>query len=419
MREMTKEADVPSALALRRFGTRLPAGLLFICGVWLTASAHAAPGSYAGLANPFPARIDDLFVSQWRLENSAPAAQSPGATSTLRTLEYNDLRLTSFVAARNASSTADYRTYFGVGRNTDLGKLAKVTTRAFYGTGTYDGSAVNGGALPDEVRSSGSFLGNWVGADWKMEGAGSARHRYSAGVEYRQQLGFEVLDLNRLKGRTVQMGTLPARNLGVVTRNDLSLTPDLAFKMRMRYSETVMSKSAIDPRAELVYKPARTATLRAIFDQSSNVALASQTAGNERVRTYEVAYENAFSSRNSGARARISHTWQETASWLSHARTDTDQRLTRMTLEVPVRPHRLMTAFELQHLDVIGAPVSQARPMVLGNFRVATIAGSRATHVSFSVNNVFAATSATGVTRPLSVIPQDGRSLRIDMTRKL
>ncbi len=387
-----------------------------IGGLWLAAHAGATQPTYKGPVSTLPSHFD-AFLAPQNLRSSAPASDGSGI-SLFRKLEHDDLKITGFVASRNAQDAADYRVYFGLGYKTQLGDLAKVTSRAFYGTGTYDGMNPNGASLPEDVRASGELPGQWVGADWKLESQLSAGHTFLAGMEYRERLGFELVHLNELMGRPGTLDDAQAeRKVGIVTTNKVALSQDVALKVRMRYDQdTSVSGSSVEPRVELVYKPGQTSTLSAMFDQ------VSADDESDRTRNYELAYEKSLRQQNRvRLLARVSYAWQETTDCFAGAGNGSlGQRLTKVRLDFPIVPNRLSTSFELQHLDVVGQLTGdQGRDFYIGNLTLASGALSSNTRVSFGMHNLFGARQTGSGARLLSLIPPDGRSLRLDVTRKL
>ncbi len=410
------------------------------------------------------------------MPSGAPAPDDPGLT-LMRKLENNDLRITGFVASRNAQDATDYRLYLGLGYRSELGSLAKVTSRAFYGSGTYDGVNRNGAAVPEDVRASGSLPGDWVGADWRLESQLSARHTFDAHVEYRQRLGSDGLNLERLTGRPGNPDSAhPERNIDIVTHGSVALSDDLALELRMRYDQdTSASGSAVEPRVEIVYRPEQDSTLSATFDQAANAPVAAQRActpwadvsdESDRIRNYQLAYEKSLSQRNrvrlsayrydvdglpaqeadrggvsqtgetriattgfevgverkgpGGTRARVSYAWQETLDAFATSNGSFGQQLTKLSLDVPVLPNRLSTSFELQHLAVVNSlDGEQARDYLIGNLTLASGSLSSDTRISFGMHNLFGARRTGNGARLLSFIPPDGRSVRLDVKRGL
>ena len=201
--------------------------------------------------------------------HAAPAPED-AQLSLLRKIEDDDFRITGYLASRGTQAAPDYRVYVGMGYKSELGSLAKMTSNAFYGTGTYDGLNATAGALPDDVRATGALLGNWLGADWKVESHPWAGHYFTAGLEYREQLPVDVLDLNAITQRQTPFDpTQPERRVGMVTQNDVTLSSDLALNVRMRYDERNGGSTTVAPRVELVYKAGETSTLNAVFDHTA------------------------------------------------------------------------------------------------------------------------------------------------------
>jgi len=448
-----------------------------LTGAVLAAQAHAAEPALREV-NPAPS-FDSLFRTPEAQSQRATSAE-PFTLSRFRNVDHNDLEVSSFLASRTRRDAADYRVYLGLGYKRELGDASRLTSRAFYGAGTYDGMNPGGIALPEEVRASANAPGGWVGADWQLESRLSERHTFYAGVEYRQRLGFAMLDLNEFLGRasTLTYGAQPARKVGFVTRNQLALSNDLSLKVRMRYDDDPSAtRRSIDPRVELVYRPAQSTTVTALFDQTAHAPLsqarayhpwASTTDESDRIRNYELAYEKALSQRDrvrvsayrydadglltpmtdagtamasvsaanidtrgfevgmernasGGARARISYAWQETTDWLAGASQGSlGQHLTRLNVDIPILPNRLSTNFELQRLDVVGALAGdENREYVIGNFTLASGALATDTRVSLGMHNVFGARETGNGARLLSFIPPDGRSVRLDLKRQL
>jgi hypothetical protein len=369
--------------------------------------------------------------------------------SLLKRIEADDLSITSFLASREAAEFPDYRVYLGVDYGTELGSLARLTSRAFYGTGTYDGFDPNGPALPEEVRTSDAGPGQWVGADWKVESHAFSGHALSAGVEYRQELGPEALDFTTLLGRQdVSLAGQPDRKVGLVTNDKVALADNLSLNVRVRYDEASnATASVIAPRAEMIYRPAETSTLSAVFDQAPSASTQAESS-----RNYELGYRRSLWQRNTlklsayrritdanaqidtsgfevgmerngfrGTRTRVSYGWQANADGLAGtANSSLAQHLAKMSMEVPILPKRLSTSFELQYVGLTGPLIGDSeRQHVIGNLTLASGTVSRDTRVTFGMRNLFGAKPAGSGGPVTSFVPADGRSVRLDVERKL
>ncbi len=181
----------------------------------LTPAAHATE---SGPRRTLPAQFTQ-FLSPAQLQSTAPAT-TPAQLNVLKRFEEDDLRITGYVASRSGTDVPDYRLYVGVRYQSMLGSLAKITSRAFYGSGTYDGINTTGVAAPEDVRMNGALAGNWLGVDWNA---------------------------------------------------DVALARDLALKVRMRYADRADAITPRTPRVELIYRPAQAASVSAIFDQTSGL----------------------------------------------------------------------------------------------------------------------------------------------------
>lgn len=366
------------------------------------AVVNVAQATDVGARKTLPAHFDQLLPPA-QLESSAPAAD-PAQINFLRRFEDDDLRVTSYVASRNGAEAADYRVFVGVRYKSELGSLANVTSRAFYGSGTYDGLNATGTAVPEDIRVNSAMPGNWLGADWKAESQLYTGHKLSAAVEVREQLPFDVLELGALTGnQRVRDPAQPERLIGLVTQNDLALASDLSMQVRMRYDDRDGAITPVSPRVELVYRPEQSASLSAIFDESSGL---------------EVGMERSLLG---GTRGRISYAWQDNYSPVIAAPTESlDKRVARVSLDVPILPKRLSTSFELQYIDLTGALTGESRDeLVIGNVTFASAALDGDTRVTLGMHNLFDAQATSTNPQVLAIAPTDGRSVRVDFMRRL
>jgi TonB dependent receptor len=377
-----------------------------------------------------PEYFDELVAPTQVLQSLAPRADD-AQLSLLKKIESDDLRITGFVASRDGVATPDYRVYVGVRYKSDLGSLAQLTSRAFYGSGTFDGVDPNGSGLPEDVRNGGSLPGEWLGADWKVESHAFTGHTLSAGVEYRQELPVTLLPVHDLLGSAALGEAMqPERKIGLVTNNQVALSSDLALNVRVRYDEgTSAADNAVAPRAELIYKPAPSASVSlAAYRYSAEGQLASTAptpiglpqAPSTQIDTsgFELGMERSAAG---GTRSRVSYAWQETADGLTGAATGSlGQHLATMSLDIPILPKRLSTSIEVQYIDFVGALVADRdRDYVIGNLTLASGTLSRDTRVTLGMRNLFDVKETNSGAQLLSFIPPDGRSVRLDVTRTL
>ena len=97
-----------------------------------------------------------------------------------------------------------------------------------------------------------------------------------------------------------------------------------------------------------------------------------------------------------------------------------DKRVARMNLDVPLLPKRLSTSFELQYIGATGAVIGEQRnDLVIGNLTLAGTQISSGTRVTVGMRNVFGAQATGTNSQMLALAPTDGRSVRLDFTRKL
>lgn len=311
-------------------------------------------------------------------------AEQNRALSYFRKVEDDGLQLSSFLASRAAEDTASYRLYLGLGYTQELTSFARFSGRTFYGTGTYDGA---GTAVPEEVRSV-TDPGAWLGSNWQLESKLFDKHTFFAGVDYRQQMTMPLTELSEYFARMDNIGIgQPARKVGFVTRSRFVLSSEYAINVRTRFDEGSGSLSATTPLS---------------------------TTDTNR---FEVGMERNI---RDGSRTQLSYTWQTSIDGLAgNARID--QRLTRLRMDLPTFSTRISTGFELQYLNVLDpVDAAQNRDFVIGNLSIAGHDFSNRTRVSLGLNNVFdVKDDSAEAARLMSSFPLDGRTLRIDVVRKL
>jgi hypothetical protein len=97
-----------------------------------------------------------------------------------------------------------------------------------------------------------------------------------------------------------------------------------------------------------------------------------------------------------------------------------DQRVGKLSLDVPILPKRLSTSFELQYIDLAGSLAGdRSRDFVIGNLTLASAALTGDTHVTVGMRNVFGTQPGGTNLQSLAAVPTDGRSVRVDFSRKL
>jgi hypothetical protein len=358
----------------------------------LSANTRAQTAELA-LAAPLPSAeyaplaLDAPFGTPSRLPGAYSAGDSldSGALSHFRKIDGDDLQISSFVASRTAQDAANYRVYLGLGYKQELTSFAKFTGRTFYGAGTYDGNNADGGALPEEVRSTGNPSGAWLGSNWQLESRLFEKHTFSAGMEYRQQMEMPLMEITEVLARKDNLAVAqPARRLGFLTRSRFALS----------------SATAINVRARL--------------DEAPTVGPAASAPDQQ---TFEVGMEHSGSG---GQRAQISYAWQRTGDPNPGSSARVGQHLTKLRMDIPGLSERLQTGFELQYLEIVG-PFDNGgdHDYLIGNLTLAGRDLTNRTRVSVGLNNLFGARETVSGTRLPSFIPPDGRSVRLDLVRKL
>jgi hypothetical protein len=351
-------------------------GSVAVSGFAHAQAAGASPLPELGLA---PLALDDPFGIKARDPDPSHAL------SYYRKVEDDGLQLSSYLASRTVEDAANYRLYLGLGYAENLTSFARFSGRTFYGTGTYDGAS-QGGSLPDEVRSA-TDPGAWLGSNWQVESKLFHRHTFFAGVEYRQQMSMPLTELSELMARMDGIGPgQPARKVGFVTRSRFALTAEYAINVRTRFDE---ADGSLDPTAPL----AITDTNRVEIGMERSIKGGSHTL---------LSYARQTSMDRLVSDGRI------------------DQRLTRFRLDLPAFTPRVSAGFELQYLDVLD-PFDglHDRDFVIGNLSIAGHDVSESTRISLGLNNIFDVRDPAGVPSPMSSIPADGRSVRVDVVHKL
>jgi hypothetical protein len=367
-----------------------------VSGAWgallvLCTSAHAQTAEPLLQASPFPLAeyaplaLDAPFGTPI-LRSGIYRRDDPldsGALSFFRKVDSDDLQLTSFVASRAAQDAANYRVYVGLGYRQALASFAKFTARTFYGAGTYDGNNADG-SLPEEVRSASHPSGAWLGSNWQLESRIFEKHTFSAGVEYRQQVEMPLMQIAGVLARNDSLAASErVRKVGFTTRGRFALASGVALNVRARVDEMPMTGAASP------------------FEQ----------------QTFEVGMER---SGPDGSRAQLSYAWQSAIDSIGGSTARVAQQLTKLRMDIPGVSNRLQTGFELQYLQIVG-PFDNGgdHDYLIGNLTLAGHDLTKRTHVSLGLNNLFGARETVSGARLLSFIPPDGRSVRLDLVRKL
>jgi hypothetical protein len=211
-------------------------------------------------------------------------------------------------------------------------------------------------------------------------------------------------------------GALAGNWLGADWNADVALARDLALKVRMRYADRADAITPLTPRVELIYRPAQAATVSAIFDQTSGLEVGMERSvfGDTRGRVSYSWQDDAFPGATSSAATTTA------LGSMALAGTGFDKRTARMSLEVPILPKRLSSSFELQYIDVTSAIAGEPRrELVIGNLTFASAAISGDTRVTLGMRNLFGAQATSLNPQLVALAPTDGRSVRVDFTRRL
>jgi hypothetical protein len=89
-----------------------------------------------------------------------------------------------------------------------------------------------------------------------------------------------------------------------------------------------------------------------------------------------------------------------------------------MSVGFPFWARRLSTALELQYHDIVSPLMGQGYDFVVGNLTLASGELAKDTSLSFGMHDVIKAKEQTVSNQLMPFIPQDGRSLRLDLKRK-
>jgi hypothetical protein len=207
-------------------------------------------------------------------------------------------------------------------------------------------------------------------------------------VEYRQQVTMPLTELSVLFARADNLGLgQSARKVGFVMRSRFALSSEYAINLRTRVDQGTGSLRPMTPLST-------TDTNRVEVGMERNIHGGSLT---------QLSYSRQTSMDSLAANGRI------------------DQRLTKLRMDVPTFSTRVSTGFELQYLNVLDPlDTLQNRDFVIGNLSLAGHDLSNSTRISLGLNNVFGVKNdSTNAARLMSSVPVDGRSIRVDLVRKL
>jgi hypothetical protein len=94
------------------------------------------------------------------------------------------------------------------------------------------------------------------------------------------------------------------------------------------------------------------------------------------------------------------------------------RHLTKLSLGFPFWARKLSSAVELQYHDIVSPMMGQGYDFVVGNLTLASSELSKDTSLSFGMRDVIKARDEPVSNQLAPFIPQDGRSLRLDLKRK-
>jgi iron complex outermembrane receptor protein len=313
--------------------------------------------------------------------------------------------------------------------------------------------------------------GEWWGTEVQLNKRLWDRHQFSVGAEYRDDFKQETA----VTGQMPQSGNRNSE--GVYFQGDIALLDKLHFDGGVRYDQYGTFTPALDPRLALIYNPFESSTFKAIYGRAFRapsfyeITTSSQNLKPEKITSYELVYEQGIGQHlrsslsgyynemkdllvfnsgtfenfnaetkgmelafegfwTNGIRCRASYSLQKTTDHtVNWQMPDSPANLIKLNVSVPVIPDKLFAGLEFQYtssrdsLATLPGPVTvqgeQAGGFGILNFTLFSQNLVKHLDVSASIHNLLDRQYADPSSQfhgTLDVIPQDGRSFRLNLT---
>lgn len=230
----------------------------------------------------------------WTLE-TAWAQRTKGIPTTAYDTIFNDPRARS----EDAQGWVDFR-YSG-----PLDDSTDVLARIYYGRYPYDAVLpIAGEADGEAVINRDGARSAWWGAEAKFVSRIGDAHRLVYGVEYVNNLRQDQFNYDVDPPAVYTDTRGQSSHWGVYVQDDVTLRPNLVLNAGVRYDDYGGGLDSTNPRLALIWNPVPAGALKLIYGTAfrapnayerefaaPGVAKANPDLAPERIRTYEVVYE--------------------------------------------------------------------------------------------------------------------------------
>ena len=251
--------------------------------------------------------------------------------STLAKLAYRDFSLETVYSSRTKGiPTASYTTDFNDPRNQtrdawwlvdlkyahELKDRAEVTGRLFYDDYDYQGRYIYAGVMNKDRGS-----GRWWGGELRVATTPFARHRLVAGTEFRDNLRQEQKNFDADPFTLYLDDRRKSRTWAGYVQDEFTILPNLILNVGARYDHFSTFGNNANPRLALICTPLEKTTFKLLYGsafRAPNVYELFYDDGNslkanpqlkaEKIRTYELIWEQYVGSRLRGTVAGFYYT---------------------------------------------------------------------------------------------------------------
>ena len=212
--------------------------------------------------------------------------------------------------------TTDYRGYVDLKYDHAFTDNVRLMARVFYDDYRYYGEYPYNYADPGDpvarVLYKDEAIGQFAGTEWQLDARFLDRHTLVLGGEYRENFHlhqFNYDDYDNAPRFYYLRDDSSSRVLGVFAQGEVVIVTNLALTAGVRYDHYFESfGGTLNPRAGLIYNPWEGGTLKALYGQAyrapnayeqfySSAQRARPQLDPEKIRTYELVYEQYFARR--------------------------------------------------------------------------------------------------------------------------
>jgi outer membrane receptor for ferrienterochelin and colicins len=221
---------------------------------------------------------------------------------------------TDFNDSRNSTVDEGWFIDLKYERNLDIG--VDLMGRLFYDSCEFEGNYVYGGMVQKDLGH-----GRWWGGETQVSTTLLDRNKIIAGLEYRDNYRQDQFSFNVTPYEPIVNDRRSSRVWAVYLQDEFSILKNLVLNAGMRYDNYSNFGSTINPRLALIYTPLEGTVFKILYGtafrppnvfeqyyQDSTTQLANPALSPEKIRTYELIYEQYFGKKYRGTASGFYYT---------------------------------------------------------------------------------------------------------------